>query len=216
MKLSNRLKKDSQDIWERLLEHPFVNELCEGTLPANKFKFYVLQDYNYLIASIRNFSLLASKAPSVKSLQGLVEMAAIEARGEFQSYTKLLEKMDLSIEDAIESDRIMTEISYSSFLLSTSNNSFEEGLVAVLPCYWSYVAIVEHHKDKIKENPSQLYKDWASYYLEEDYLELVNKIKRMVDGIDDKISYARLNYAFNTSCQYELMFWDEIYHTIAL
>ena len=212
MNLSQQLKQDAQEIWNDIYQHPFVVELCEGTLPIEKFKYYVLQDYNYLVDSIKNFALLASKAKTVPMLQDLVEISAIEARGEFQAYNALLEKLDLSIEDAKNTEQSLAGISYSSFLLSTSENrSFEEGIAAVLPCYWTYAEIAKYHKDKINRNSKELYKEWAAYYLESDYLELVNRIKTIVDSIDSEFPYEKLKSAFINSSRYEYEFWDEVY-----
>lgn len=212
MNLSQQLKQDAQEIWNDIYQHPFVVELCEGTLPIEKFKYYVLQDYNYLVGSIKNFALLASKAKSVPMLQELVEISAIESRGEFQAYNELLEKLDLSIEDAKNTEQALAGISYSSFLLSTSENrSFEEGITAVLPCYWTYAEIAKYHKDKINRNSKELYKEWAAYYLESDYLELVNRIKKIVNSIDNDFPYEKLKSAFINSSRYEYEFWNEVY-----
>ncbi len=211
MKLSERLKQDAEDIWNDIYQHPFVVELCKGTLPIEKFKYYVLQDYNYLINSIKNFSLLASKAKTTSMLQELVEIAAIEAKGEFSAYNRLLKKLDLSIEDAKNSKRSLAEVSYSSFLLSTTENgSFEEGIAAVLPCYWSYAEIAKCHREKILKNSNQIYKEWASYYLEEEYLELVERIKKSVDNIEKDFPYDKLRSAFINSSRYEYEFWREM------
>ena len=47
-KLSQRLHACVQDIWPRYLSHPFVMQMADGTLPMEKFRYYMLQDYLYL------------------------------------------------------------------------------------------------------------------------------------------------------------------------
>ena len=42
MKLTERLYKSVADIWQGYLEQPFVKELGEGTLDAEKFRFYMI------------------------------------------------------------------------------------------------------------------------------------------------------------------------------
>ena len=44
-KLSQRLHACVQDIWPRYLSHPFVMQMADGTLPMEKFRYYMLQDY---------------------------------------------------------------------------------------------------------------------------------------------------------------------------
>lgn len=212
MKLSEKLKKDAEHIWNKIYVHPFVKELFKGTLPEEKFRFYILQDYNYLFSSIRNFALLASRAEDEEIMRELIDMAHSEATGEFEGYKNFLRKMDLSIEEARSKEQIPAGISYVSFLLSTSSfKSLEEGITAVLPCYWSYLEIARFHSDKIEINENKLYREWASYYLEEDYINLVSRIRKLVDGIRDDFPYEKLKHVFMQSSRYEFSFWDSVY-----
>jgi thiaminase/transcriptional activator TenA len=211
--LSERLKKDAEHIWQKIYVHPFVKELFEGTLPEQKFRFYILQDYNYLVSSIKNFSILATRAKNERNMKELIEIAHIEAKGEFEGYKNFLRKMNLTIEEAENQEQIQTSISYTSFLLSTSSlQLFEEGITATLPCYWSYAEIAKFNKKKLIENKNELYKEWAFYYLEEDYINLVNKIKKLVDEIESDFPYEKLKHVFITSSKYEYMFWDSVYN----
>jgi thiaminase/transcriptional activator TenA len=213
MKLSERLKRDAEYIWNKIYTHPFIKELFEGTLPLDKFKFYIIQDYNYLIGSIKNFSLLASKADDVNIMRDVVEMAYMESRGEFKGYENFLEKLNLTMNEAENVQQIPELISYLGFLLSTSSlKSFEEGITAILPCYWSYAEIARIHKEKLIVSKNELYKEWAYTYLEDDYIRLVDKIKKLVDDIKHDFPYNKLKHVFITSSKYEYMFWDSVYH----
>lgn len=213
MNLSERLKKDAEEIWQKIYVHPFVRELFEGTLPERKFRFYILQDYNYLVSSIKNFSILASRAKSERIMRELVEIAYNEAKGEFEEYKNFLKKMNLTIEEAENQEQTQTGISYTGFLLSTSSlKSFEEGITAVLPCYWSYAEIAKFHKENLSNNKNGLYKEWAYYYLEDDYINLVDKMKKVVDEIGSDFPYNKLKHAFITSSKYEYMFWNSVYN----
>lgn len=212
MRLSDRLRKDSEEIWRNIREHPFVRELFRGILPMPKFRRYVLQDYNYLVSSIKNFAILASRAPTVRVMRELVEITSQEARGEFEGYHALLSEMDLSIEEAQNQVPTQTSLSYSAFLLSTSTlASFEEGLAAVLPCYWSYAEMADYHKREISNNKNPIYKKWAGYYLEADYLQLVDRIKNLVEETGGGFPYDRMRQAFLASSRFELLFWDSVY-----
>ncbi len=212
MNLSERLKQDARHIWEKIYVHPFVEELFRGTLPRQKFKFYILQDYNYLIASIRNFALLASRAEDQATMRELVDIAYTESTGEFEGYRNFLEDMGLTIRQAEGQEMLPAGVSYVSFLLSTSSlESFQEGLAAALPCYWSYLEIARYHRKRIDKLENGLYRRWASCYLEEDYIALVKRIRRLVDGIREDFRYDKLSRAFITSSRYEYMFWNSVY-----
>ena len=49
MSLTDRLYAVAKPIWDGYLEQPFVKELGEGTLREDRFRFYMVQDYRYLL-----------------------------------------------------------------------------------------------------------------------------------------------------------------------
>jgi len=213
MKVSERLRKDADDVWGKIIEHPFVVELYSGTLPMEKFRFYILQDYNYLIASIKNFSIISSKADSIDAMKEITEIVHLESVSELKGYEEFLGKLGYTIEDAGNIEPIPMNVSYANFLLSTSSlKSYAESIASVLPCFWSYAEIAEHHKNKLGKNKNRSYIDWASVYLSESYVNLVKKIKRLVDESGETVSYEMLKKMFITASKYEYMYWDAVYN----
>ena len=209
--ISDRLRADADSIWKEIFKHPFVVELYEGTLPLEKFKFYVLQDYNYLATDMKNLSILSSKAESVEAMREMIEVAHLEAPTEFQSYGEFLKRLGYTIEDAMGIEPTPTNISYSSFLLATSSlKTFWEGLAATLPCFWSYAEIAEFHRDKLKENQNDLYLEWASVYFTEPYLDLIDRMKGLLDSAN--VEYEKLNEVFITASKYEYLYWSMAYN----
>ena len=98
-------------------------------------------------------------------------------------------------------------------LLATSSlRSSQEALVSVLPCFWSYRDIALYHRDALGSNANKIYVDWASVYLSEDYAQLVEKLRRLVDRVCDDFPYERLKPPFLTASRYEYMYWDSVYN----
>jgi len=212
MRVSERLRRDADNIWNRIIAHPFVVELYGGILPMDKFKFYILQDYNYLISTIKNFAIISSRADSVDAMKEVIEILWLESLSEFKGYEEFLGKLGYTIEDAVNVEPIPMNVSYTSFLLSTSSlKSYAESITSVLPCFWSYAEIAEFHRDKLRENGNRLYMDWASVYLSESYLKLVRKMRRLVDDAGKEFPYEKLKMTFITASRYEYMYWDAIY-----
>jgi thiaminase/transcriptional activator TenA len=210
-RISDRLRNDADSVWKEIFNHPFVVELYEGTLPLEKFKFYVLQDYNYLAADMKNLSILSSKAPSVEAMREMVEIAHLEATTEFKGYEEFLKRLGYTMEDAMGIDPAPTNISYSSFLLATSSlRTFWEGLAATLPCFWSYAEIADFHRDKLEENKNDLYSEWASVYFTEPYRDLIDRMKGLLDNAN--VEYEKLKEAFVIASKYEYLYWSMAYN----
>ena len=62
MSFSRGLKAKAGKVWEDGYNHPFVQELGAGTLDREKFKFYLLQDYLYLLQYAKVFAIAAVKS----------------------------------------------------------------------------------------------------------------------------------------------------------
>ena len=211
MRLSERLRSDADHIWRRIFEHPFVVELYSGTLPLEKFKFYVKQDYNYLVGMMKAFSLLASKA-DYEIARLALEIAHADATIEMENYKKLLGKLGMSFDEVLREEPAPTNVAYMNFLVVTcALGEPLECLTAVLPCFWSYLEIAERHQDLLKRNTNPIYVEWARVYLSSEYRNLVEKLINIVDALWDGRNYERLKRLFLIASRYEYMFWDMAY-----
>lgn len=51
-------RPDVQPVWQKFTHHEFVEGLGQGTLPLDRFKEYLVQDYLYLVSSFATLPLL--------------------------------------------------------------------------------------------------------------------------------------------------------------
>ncbi|MCX6654252.1 MAG: hypothetical protein NTY03_03920 [Candidatus Bathyarchaeota archaeon] len=58
-------------IWDAILAHPFIRELGDGSLPADKYRYYIEQDYAYLLDFSRCLGIAASKAHKLENMSTL-------------------------------------------------------------------------------------------------------------------------------------------------
>jgi len=208
MRVTEMLRRDCAHIWDRIVEHPFVIKLYDGTLPEENFRYYVLQDYNYLIGLMRCMCVIASKSDA-ELMQKTLALAQSEATTELENYQKVLSAIGLSMEDAIKAEPAPTNVAYMNFLLSTAyTKSSVEGLTALLPCFWSYAEIADRNKERLKNNKNEVYRAWASVYFADSTKKLVEDLRTLVDSID----YNSARGIFFTASRYEYMFWDMAYN----
>ncbi|BAA30261.1 218aa long hypothetical transcriptional regulator [Pyrococcus horikoshii OT3] len=205
--ITDKLRRDSEQIWKKIFEHPFVVQLYSGTLPLEKFKFYVLQDFNYLVGLTRALAVISSKA-EYPLMAELIELARDEVTVEVENYVKLLKELDLTLEDAIKTEPTLVNSAYMDFMLATAyKGNIIEGLTALLPCFWSYAEIAEYHKDKLRDNPIKIYREWGKVYLSNEYLNLVGRLRKIIDSSGHS-GYDRLRRIFITGSKFELAFWE--------
>ena len=68
MAFADEMEKKAQPIRRAILNHPFVTGIGDGTLDMEKFKFYVRQDYVYLIGYSRVLAIASARAPDLDTM----------------------------------------------------------------------------------------------------------------------------------------------------
>ena len=65
-RFSERLRRKVAPIWNVQLDHPFVRGIGEGTLDLDRFKFWVRQDYVFLVEYARMLALASRFQPQIR------------------------------------------------------------------------------------------------------------------------------------------------------
>ncbi len=198
-----------ESIYESILEHPFNQELANGTLAKEKFQFYMKQDSLYLVDFARALALASSRATNPDDLVLLLDFskgAIIAERGLHEFYFDFYGiKLDVKKAPGC--------FAYTNFLISTATHgSYEESLAALLPCFWIYQEVGLHiHKNSAAENP---YQKWIDMYSGEEFQEVVKNAIDLTDRVAkdaNKNQLQKMEEAFITSTRLEWMFWDSAY-----
>jgi thiaminase len=61
-------RDDIQGPWKKYTEHEFVQRMADGTLPVEKFRYYMIQDYLFLVQFARANALSAYKSSTLKDI----------------------------------------------------------------------------------------------------------------------------------------------------
>lgn len=207
--------RETEDIWKKVINNPMVSEIYNGTLDRKIFKFYLLQDYYYLDQSLRNMGILVSRAENIDDRIELINILYMEANHEFTAYEKLLKSLNIDLNEAKKVKLTRANVSYTNFLLSISSlNTFAEGIAALLPCYWTYRKIGEMHQSKLVNNNDKYYQDWASICDTPDFIELVDKMIKLLNRNilnAGKEKEKKIINAFSMSLKFEYEFWEDVY-----
>ena len=214
---SESLRAQCDRIWAGLHAHPFLGELARGTLPLDRFRFFIEQDLLYLPAFARCMAMGAAKSASDADLEFFTRQVDGIIRLEIPSNRRLLDQV-ISLGAADRSgSRAMApaNVAYTSFLLATAAAGGPlEITAAILPCSWSYIEIAAGLKDEIADHP--VYSDWVAFYLQQEEADLVANMRETFDDMtrdgaisDDKRK--QLAEIFTMSSRLEGMFWDMAY-----
>ncbi len=199
-----------QDVFARILAHPFVAGLTDGSLPREAFAYYVVQDAHYLRDYARALALVGAKGPDEQT----IAMFAAHARGAIEVERSLhagfFRDMGVTDDDVRATPVMPTTLAYTSYLLrSCHQGSFAEGLAAVLPCYWIYAEVGAALL--ARSSPDPLYARWIATYGGEEFAAIVSEVLALVDRVGESAGDAEkatMREHVVTTARYEWMFWD--------
>jgi thiaminase/transcriptional activator TenA len=214
---SGRLRARCDRIWAGLHAHPFLGELARGTLPLDRFRFFIEQDLLFLPAFARCMAMGAAKSASDADLEFFTRQLDGVIRLEIPSNRRLLDQViRLGAQDRGGARGMApANVAYTSFLLATAAAGGPlEITTAILPCSWSYIEIAAELKDQIADHP--VYSDWVAFYLQDEEAELVRNMRETFDEMtrDGAVSDEKreqLAGIFMMSSRLEGRFWEMAY-----
>jgi thiaminase/transcriptional activator TenA len=208
--LSRQLWGAIEDVYEAILEHPFLRGLVTGDLRREAFLFYVIQDAHYLRDYARALAVCAARAPADADIQMFAEHAAGAIAVERELHEGFFADAGITETQVARTPMAPTCLAYTSYLLaSVYGGSFAEGLGAVLPCYWIYQEVGTELAQR--GSPDPLYQRWIDMYGGEEFEAVVRDVIELTDRLEPDLSAvdrALMNERFRTTSRYEWMFWE--------
>lgn len=210
-------REECRDVWQSLLEHSFVRELAAGTLPLERFRFYVAQDLLFLDDYARTIGFAVGRAGGDEDLRLLVDELQIVVGREIASELELLRRVEELVGPEVRTAPEPTTVAYGSFLLATAaRGDALDVMAALMPCAWSYADIGLLHAGEASDHP--IYADWLRFFGGAEYVESIADRRELLDRLASSVSPARrrrLGELFANAARLELAFWDMAYRADA-
>lgn len=196
--------------WQEILNHPFLRELAQGTLPREKFFYYLSQDDAYLEDMLATVGVLVAKTPEQDLRRFAVRLLHETVQGEIAMHEMLEKEEGFTVHPPSP-----VALGYGDFLLRTAwtYGPFEI-LVSLAPCFASYRDIGLLYMREIGESTPPLYRAFFATYAGEAYGRLVEGFLVFLEREAEKASPSEKERAyalFARATEYEWLFWEESY-----
>ena len=216
--ICGEMRDRSSSIWDALHAHPFIRELAAGTLPLEKFRFFIEQDNFYLVDYARCLAMGAAKSRNEVELRYFTTDLNAVLDAELPSNRALLARViELRAADSGGSlTQAPANVAYTSYMQSLALRGGPLEIMAVLlPCAWSYIEIAHRLADETRDD-HPVYSDWIAFFSLEQNVEMVEKMRADLDALieEEGLTEARrddLGQIFATSSRLERGFWDMVY-----
>ena len=216
MSFSRGLKEKAAKVWEDGYNHPFVQEIGTGALDREKFKFYLLQDYLYLLQYAKVFAVAAVKSDTEELMTRFSKIQYFILANEMDLHRGYMKEFGISPEDAAAVKPSLYNRTYTANMLAVGQTcGLAEALAAVFPCAWTYSDWARRLKaqfaDKLDGN---FYKSWIEKYAGDEFADSFEWFYDTLDGLVAGMTDAqrkKIEDIFVSSVEFEYLFWDMSY-----
>ncbi|MBQ2248503.1 MAG: thiamine phosphate synthase [Tidjanibacter sp.] len=211
MSWTKEIWQKSLPIYERIIAHPFIKELADGSLATERFVRYIAQDEIYIKNYGEEMFLLADMMPNEQMREMFRELAKGGMEAEGAMHALLIERF--GIDTAVEPSEVTA--GYMAHTRGHINSgSLAHAMAAMLPCMWIYNEVGLYIYSHRNPNPNP-YAEWVATYASEDFTEVTRLILELCDRIAAEATpevRAEMEEAYLIAAEYEWAFWNWGYY----
>jgi len=212
--LFDRLKTACGEDWRAYTEHDFVRQLAAGSLSETAFRYYLGQDYLFLIHFARAYALAAYKTTDLAEMRAAVASVHGILNVEMALHIEYCRGWDLDETAMAVLPEAKATMAYTRFVLESGMAGDSLDLYAALaPCVIGYgeigAALAADPATVMGNNP---YASWIEMYAGDEYQEVTTGAVAQLDRLaEQRLTPARfdaLARTFRQATQLEADFWQ--------
>ena len=215
LSFAENIETKAVPIREAILAHPFITGVGDGSLPVEKFKHYVEQDYLYLIDYSRVLAVASARAPDLETMGWFASLLDETLNTEMDLHRRYCAEFGITRERLEATRAAPTTVAYTSYLLKTAHQgSFGELVASLLPCQWGYWEIGDHLARRGEPQQAPLYCRWIQMYASQEFAALAREIRTLADRVAQDagpLQTEAMGQAYLTSLRFEYQFWEMAY-----
>lgn len=214
MDLFARLKAAASSDWQSYIDHDFVRRMGTGTLPQDAFRYYLVQDYLFLIQFARAYALAIYKGRSLADMRAAKAGLSAILDLEMDLHVRLCGRWGLPPEAIESAPEHQATVAYTRFVLDCGMAGDLLDLhVALAPCVIGYAEIgrnlAPNGVDALTAHP---YRDWIGEYAGEAYQQVAADARRHLDDLAARAMterrFTELTALFAKASRLEAAFWQ--------
>ena len=214
MDIFDRLKVAAAADWATYVEHDFVRQMGEGSLPQAAFRTYLTQDYLFLIQFARAYALATYKSRTLADMRAAKAGLSAILDLEMELHVRLCGRWGLSPEELEAAPEHQATVAYTRYVLDCGQSGDLLDLhVALAPCVIGYAEIGARLAAEIGPAlESHPYREWIGEYAGEAFQSVARDARRHLDELAARAMterrFADLAALFGKASRLEADFWQ--------
>jgi thiaminase/transcriptional activator TenA len=212
--LFERLKARCAEDWQAYVRHDFVRQLGKGTLPEAAFRYYLGQDYLFLVQFARAYALAVFKADRLDDMRKAADGLKAILEVEMGLHVEYCARWGLTEREMAALPEDPACVGYTRYVLERGMAGDLLDLhVALAPCMVGYAEIgrwlAEDAETRRDGNP---YRDWIDMYAGDEYQEVaaaeIAMLDRLMASRGGPGRFDSLAETFARATRLEIDFWQ--------
>ncbi|MBM3488741.1 MAG: thiaminase II [Alphaproteobacteria bacterium] len=209
-----RLRAAAWDDWRAYTRHAFVRALGDGTLPADSFRHYLVQDYVFLIHFARAYALAAYKSETLADMRSAQAVLAAILDVEMGLHVAYCAEWGIDAATLETAPEAEATIAYTRFVLDAGHAGDVLDLhVALAPCMLGYAEIgLGLAADPATRRDGNPYAPWIAMYSGDEFVAAAHAQAALIDRIAARrggmARFDHLVALFRRASRLEVRFWD--------
>ncbi|MGI8552207.1 MAG: thiaminase II [Dehalococcoidia bacterium] len=212
MSFSEALRAKAAPIWAASERHPFVRGIGDGSLPVEKFRFYICQDYIFLVEFSRVLALATARAHDLEAMARYGAMLDATLNGEMELHRGYCERLGIGRAELEATPPAPTTHAYTRHLLHVGHTgTLGEITASLIPCQRGYAELGTALAKRGEPVEQPLYAEWIRMYASPEIQAIATWACSLLDrlAIDaGEAERSRMAEIFLTSSRYEYRFWE--------
>ena len=211
MSFTQQLIQQAQPHWNAYVNHDFVQQLEQGTLPLQNFQHYLKQDYLYLLQYNRAFTLAIYKADNFKQME-IAHQSVAALLHEIQLHIGFCKEWGIDEKQLLNTPESAACVAYTRYVLDCGiTGGLAELYAAIMPCAIGYAEIGRTLAQRGLSPANNPYQIWIDTYASEEFQQASQALADNLDLLCQDISSAqrqKLQHIFTTATRMEVAFWQ--------
>lgn len=213
MRPSEYLRSLTNEDWQATIGHGFCRELAAGTLPVNKMKWYLTQDYMFVDGFVRLLASAIAHAPTLADSVPAAQFLALITDKENTYFLRSFKTLGVVEADWNAAPARTTAQFQDLMRQAVISGKYEQMIAVLVVAEWSYLEWATPFNPPAEDLPFW-FSEWITLHAGEEFTAVVEYLRGQLDDIWPTLearAQADVEAIFKSAVHLERAFFDAAY-----
>ncbi|MGR3572616.1 TenA family protein [Brevirhabdus sp.] len=210
MRPTEKMRDSVRADWDAATDHPFCKALADGTLPLDKMRWYLVQDYKFIDQFVRLLASAVAHAPTLADAVPAAQFLGLITSTENTYFLRSFEALDVSAEAQAADPAPQTAAFQKLMADARHSGRYEQMLAVLIVAEWSYLAWAERYRHYDRALPFW-FAEWIDLHSGPGFEAVVRYLRDQLDTLWTDLSpqqQALATASFQEAVRLERAFFD--------